>query len=93
VHGPFAAARMPHIGVAALRSAGIIDGLPDDALDGIAPDRYYGATLQTLEYTYATWGTEMAIVAYQEAGLVNHQDLVVLRREPPARRWLRRLWS
>ncbi len=93
VHGPFAAARMPRGDVAELRAAGIVDRLHDDALDGIAPAQYYRGTLQTVEYTYAQWGLEMAILAYQEAGLVNHQDLVVLRRDPASPRWLRRLWS
>lgn len=92
VLGPFSARDAPGVGTAKLRGAGILDWGPDAALDGIAPENFYRGTFQTIEYTYAQWGADMPVIAYREAGLVNHQDLVVLRHATQPRHWLRRLW-
>jgi SAM-dependent methyltransferase len=92
VHGPFAARGIDAARAEELRRTGIVDWGPDPSLDGIAPDNFYRATLQTIDYTYAAWGAVMPVVAYQEAGLTSFQDLVVLRHEPADRNWLRRLW-
>jgi SAM-dependent methyltransferase len=88
VLGPFAAARTAGLAAAGLDARGIVDALLDPALDGIAPAGYYRDTLQTIEHTYACWSRGFRIVAYREAGLVNFQDIVVLRRESGLACWL-----
>lgn len=63
-----------------LLSAGIYDGVPDDALGSVAPAGYYRCTYQTREYTVREWARHFEVLEYAERGLGNHQDLVVLRR-------------
>jgi len=93
VHGPFAGHGFGAALAQQLRSDGIVDWGPDPSLDGIAPDNFYRAILQTIDYTYAAWGEVMPVVAYQEAGLTSLQDLVVLRHASAEGHWLRRLWT
>lgn len=48
--------------------------------DRILPDGYYRNVYQTREYTLRKWSRHFEIVEYIERGLMNHQDLVVMRR-------------
>jgi SAM-dependent methyltransferase len=73
VHGQAAA---ESFGVTDL--AGIQDHYLDESLNGIAPDGYYRAVLQTEQYTRSAWSDRFVIVAYEEAALDLH-DMVVLR--------------
>lgn len=60
---------------------GIMDSVQDRALDGIAPDGYYRSVLQTKRYTVREWSRFLDVIEFQEAGVGNFQDLVVLRRQ------------
>ncbi len=88
VHGPFAARLADEALLAELQQNGIVDRIVDAALDGIAPENYYRATWQTQEYTFSNWTEKFAILEYREAGLDNLQDMVIMKRRRPPRRWL-----
>jgi ubiquinone/menaquinone biosynthesis C-methylase UbiE len=60
--------------------SGFSDKAPDTALDGITPENYYRSTYQTKEYTLEEWSKYFEILEYIEKGLLDHQDLVVMRR-------------
>ena len=79
VHGSFAASLKPDI-LDKLERAGILDGTPDSALDGVAPPGYYRAVFQTPAFTRERWGREFEVVGYVEGGLSALHDLVELRR-------------
>lgn len=81
VHGQAAA---ESFGVPVI-AGGIDDKYRDDAMAGVIPDRYYGATLQTETFTRNSWSGWFDVVAWQEAALDAH-DLVTCRVRdlPPA---------
>jgi len=59
---------------------GIYDEIPASSHDGIAPQEYYRDTYQNEAYTRDRWSVRLPVVAYQEAGVNHHQDLVVCRK-------------
>jgi SAM-dependent methyltransferase len=59
---------------------GIVDSIPDHALDGIAPDGYYRSVFQTRRLTIREWSRILDVVEFRDAGVGNFQDLVVLRK-------------
>ena len=63
-----------------LRDAGILDHIPDPALDGVAPSGYYRGVYQSRAYTMREWSRYFEILEYIEQGLGGYQDLVVMRR-------------
>lgn len=79
VQGSFAASLTPGL-PARLKRAGILDGTPDSALDGVAPPGYYRAVFQTPAFTRERWGRGFEVLDYVEGGLSALHDLVVLRR-------------
>ena len=82
VHGEFATYfNFPNSTVKdILGKEGTYDGLKDTNLDGIAPEGYYRATLQSQEYTKKVYGKYFEILEYVERGYSNHQDLVVMKK-------------
>ena len=72
-----------------LTREGIMDHKLDPALDGVAPANYYRSTYQSEAFTHRRWGRVMPVEAYRVGGLVNFQDLVVLRRAPTQSLWRR----
>lgn len=80
VHGEPARRHLPAEVAEKVIRGGIFDELSDAALDQIAPENYYRGTLQTREYTVREWSKFFDVLEYTEAGINDHQDLVVLRR-------------
>ncbi|MBN2241890.1 MAG: class I SAM-dependent methyltransferase [Acidobacteria bacterium] len=64
---------------------GINDAARDDNLSGIAPADYYRGTFQKKSYTEQAFGKYFNILEYAEAGSMNFQDLIVMRK-PSKRR-------
>ncbi len=60
---------------------GISDSFLDRALDGIAPESYYRATLQRKNYTCREYSRYFRVIDYIEQGATSAQDLVVMRKE------------
>ncbi len=65
---------------AGLLRDGIVSDVINPSLDRIAPDGYYRDVYQTREYTVREWSRYFEILEYIERGVMNHQDLVVMRR-------------
>lgn len=63
-----------------LLASGFDDSILDPALDGIAPEGYYRATWQTIEWTRSEWSQCMTVLEVEEAGFENYQDLWALTR-------------
>lgn len=61
-------------------NGGIVDSIPDHALDGIAPDGYYRGVFQTKRFTLREWSRILDVVEFRDAGVGNYQDLVVLKK-------------
>jgi len=59
---------------------GISDETHDDILDNISPEGYYRATYQTKEYIAQEWSKYFEILEHKEAGALNYQDLIVMRK-------------
>lgn len=57
------------------------DDLTDNALGDIAPENYYRSTFQTKAYTYENWTTHFDIIDYCEGEVLEHQDLVIMRKK------------
>ena len=91
VHGTLAALPLAAAERATLARRGLLDSTPDARLDGIAPQNYYRATWQTEAFTRRHWRSGFRCCEYREGGLGNWQDLVVLRRQGSALRWLGRV--
>ena len=49
-------------------------------LDGLYDS--YQTTFHTREYVERSWSRGFEVAEYTEAGLIGHQDLVILRRTP-----------
>jgi len=58
----------------------INDETPDHNLDGILPNDYYRGTFQKRVYTERVFSEYFDVLDYIEAGALNFQDLVVMRR-------------
>lgn len=58
----------------------INDETPDHNLDGVVPDDYYRGTFQKRTYTERVFSEYFDVLDYIEAGSLNFQDLVVMRR-------------
>jgi SAM-dependent methyltransferase len=81
VHGEFAAAfRFPGRTARDILRDGIYDGVDCGTLDGIVPEGYYRAVFQTREYTMREYSRYFEVLEYREAGGLNFQDMVVMRK-------------
>ena len=58
----------------------INDETPDNNLKGVVSEGYYRGTFQKRAYTERVFGEYFHILDYIEAGSLNFQDLVVMRR-------------
>lgn len=91
VHGRHAALAMPHkFLIERLLKEGFFDDLPDQALDGIAPEGYYRNTYQNVAYTKKSFGRVFDVLDVIESG-VGIQDLVVARKADKPKGLLSRL--
>jgi len=80
VHGEFATFFNHGGRIRKILKRGINDETADGSLDGIAPDGYYRGTYQKESYTKRVFGDYFKILEYIEAGSLNFQDLVVMKK-------------
>jgi len=80
VHGEFAAFFNFNGKIGDALRDDINDEALDTNLDGVAPKGYYRGTFQKRAYTERVFGQFFEIVDYVEAGSLNVQDLVVMRK-------------
>jgi SAM-dependent methyltransferase len=80
VHGRTAASQVEFLADHVENVGGIYDTMPTVSHDGLVPAGYYRDVYQTETYTRDRWSGRLPVVAYQEAGVNGHQDLVVCRK-------------
>jgi SAM-dependent methyltransferase len=81
-HGSFAMRwSFPPTTIDMIESKGFFDDPKDDVLDGISPADYYRATFQTKSYTKDKWSPYFEILDYKEAGALNYQDLITMKKK------------
>lgn len=80
VHGRTAASQVEFLADHVENVGGIYDTMPTVSHNGLVPEGYYRDVYQTETYTRARWSIRLPVVAYKQAGVNGHQDLVVCRK-------------